>query len=184
MQVIDSPPDHSFWNDDSDKDSAPKRCAEPGCSNPVGETPTGRKAKFCEEHKDAKNRSGNAPKAGPRKARSTWAEKSRVQDALNQLVFFGSAGLQVINKIDGQIVAQGGPAVVQALVDLAEQDKQIRKYLDFLAKPGKYGPLTLAVAGIVIPILANHGLLPKILVDLSGNDSTGSANGKAGGVSE
>lgn len=178
MQIIDDKPDHSFWNNDSSSDKAPKRCAEPGCTNSTGTTPTGRRAKYCDVHKSASDRSGNAPK-GTRTRRSGWAEKEAVRASLTQFVTFAGAGLSVINKADGQIIANGGPNIVNALVDLAEDDKNIRKYLNFAAKPGKYGPLTLAVLGVVIPVMANHNLLPTFLVDLSGDDSR-SANHRGG----
>lgn len=182
MRILDAPNDDSFFRDDSGDDKAPKRCAEPGCNNPTGETPTGRRAKYCDEHKDAKNRSGNAPKNPSlgRKKRSTWAQKEAVRASLNQLVMFAGAGITVINAIDGQTVMMGGPALVNALVDLAEEDKQIRKYLDFLSGPGKYGPLLLATLGIVVPILANHHLLPQIFLNLSGQEPSGATNTKGG----
>lgn len=185
MRILDAPNDDSFWNNDSDDDKGPKRCAEPGCANPVGETPTGRKAKYCDDHKDAKNRSGNAPK-NPRlgRKRSSWPQKEAVRSSLNQLVMFAGGGLSVINKVDGQTVMMGGPALVTALVDLAEEDKTIRRYLDFLSKPGKYGPLILASMGIIIPILANHKLLPQIFLDLSGRESQGATDATDGGVFE
>lgn len=184
MRIIDAPNDDTFWNDDSAADKAPKICAEPGCTNPTGETPTGRRAKFCDEHKDAKNRSGNAPKGSPRgRKRSTWPQKEAVRASLNQLVMFAGGGLSVLNRVDGKIVMDGGPNLVTALVDLAEEDKSIRRYLDFLSKPGKYGPLVLASAAIVIPILANHNLLPQFFLP-SGEESNGATNPMNGGVSE
>lgn len=184
MRVVDAPNDNSFWNDDSDKDSAPKICAEPGCMNPVGTTPTGRKAKYCDDHKSAANRSGTASKTARPRKRSSWPEKESVRQSLLTLTSFAGAGLSVINKFDGKVVRDGGPNVVNALVDLAEDDKRLRRYLNMFTGPGKYGPLVLATLGVVIPIMANHNLLPTFFVDLSGSETVGANIYGNGGESE
>jgi hypothetical protein len=49
-----------------------------------------------------------------------------------------------------------------ALVELARSDKKLRGYLEMLAAPGKYGALAMAVLGIVIPILVNHGVIKEL----------------------
>jgi len=90
-----------------------------------------------------------------------------------------------VNPTDGRIVADGGPAVVHELVELAKTDSALRKPLELLATPGKYGPLTLAVAGVILPIMANHGLLPQFefphLTPESGADDRGLRIVKGGG---
>lgn len=70
-------------------------------------------------------------------------------------------GLRLVNPADGKVIAEGGPAVIHELVELAKTDAKFRKPLEMLATPGKYGPLGLALMGVIVPIMANHGLLPQ-----------------------
>lgn len=166
MRIIDAPAEipPEWAAESAAKDSDPKRCAEPGCTNAPAVTPTGRTGKYCDEHKKQSARTGQS---APRAKRNGWARAAEVETALTQFVQYAGMGLQVINRVDGQIIAQGGPAVVTALVEIAKTDTKLRRYLEMAATPGKYGPLVLAVLGVVIPVMANHDLLPRFFVDLT-----------------
>jgi hypothetical protein len=137
-------------------DSAPLRCAEPGCTNAVVKPARGRTPKFCEEHKITA-KTGSSSNRG-------WNKAVEVENSLNRIVAGLGMGLSLINEIDGSIVAQGGPAVTHELVELAKTDKTLRKYLEWIAAPGKYGPLVMAVTGLLFPIAVNHNLIPSIFV--------------------
>jgi hypothetical protein len=148
-----------------DKDSAPDGftinpvCAKPNCFNEVTKPARGRMPKFCDEHKATR---GTPAADVPKKNPGSWAAANSVENALNQLFAYAGMGLQFVNPKDGQIVAEGGPAVSAALVELARSDKKLRGYLEMLAAPGKYGALTMALAGIIIPVLVNHGVIKEL----------------------
>lgn len=140
-------------------------CAKPKCFNEVTKPARGRMPKFCDEHKATRG-TPSTTDGPPKKSAGSWAQANAVENALNQLFSYAGMGLQLapdpkLGK-DGQILAQGGPAVSAALVELARSDKKLRGYLEMLAAPGKYGALTMAVAGIVIPVLVNHGVIKEL----------------------
>lgn len=139
-------------------DKAPLRCQEPGCTNAVTKPARGRTPKFCDEHKPAS-------KAGTRSSGS-WPKANETEISLNRIIGGIGAGLSLFNEVDGSVIATGGPSVVHELVELAKSDKTLRKYLEWIAAPGKYGPLTMALMGVIFPIAMNHGLVPKIFVHM------------------
>lgn len=146
------------------KNTVNKECEFPGCSNTVVKPKTGRPPKFCPDH------NGGKPAAGGNKSELTgksWPEATFVEQSLNRMFIMGGASLALINAKDGQIIATGGPAISKALVQLAIDDTSLRKYLMYLTTPGKYGPLILAIAGVALPIAANHGLVPQIAVNIT-----------------
>lgn len=146
-------------------DTAPKQCEKAGCTNGVPKTGRGRPPKFCDEHKSG------APKTEEKFTTSksslsgkSWPKAAEVETLLTKYVSMLGVALQFVHEKDGQVIIIGGPDVVHELVELAKDERQLRKYLEWLTAPGKYAPLTLAVAAIVIPIMSNHGL---IQIDLS-----------------
>lgn len=143
-------------------DSAPLLCQHPGCTNAVTKPARGRTPKFCDEHK-ARPASGNRSSTSGK----TWTRATEIENILTQYVTGLGVGLSLLNPLDGSVIAQGGPAVVHELVELAKTDKNIRKYLEWLATPGKYAPLTMAVMGVTLPILANHNMLPRIFAPVA-----------------
>jgi hypothetical protein len=146
-------------------DAAPNRCQSPGCTNGVPKPARGRPPKYCTEHKAgaAKPAEGFASGKSALSGKS-WPKAAEVETLLTKYVQMIGVGLQFIHEKDGQVIILGGPDVVHELVELAKDERQLRKYLEWLTAPGKYAPLTMAVAAIVIPIMSNHGL---IQIDLS-----------------
>lgn len=140
-------------------DTEPGRCQHPGCTNSVTKPARGRTPKLCDEHKSAAS-------SGTGNRKPTWARAGEIEVILTTYVTGLGKGLMLLNEVDGSVIASGGPAVVHELVELAKTDKGIRKYLEWVATPGKYAPLTLAVFAVVFPILGNHGMLPKIFVTI------------------
>jgi hypothetical protein len=140
-------------------DDAPLRCQFDGCSNEVVKPARGRTPKFCPEHR----RQASTP-TGKRSA--NWGRANEIENILNKYALGLSFGITLVNPVDGRIVAQGTPAVVHEIVELGRVDKQWRKYLEMIATPGKYGPLVMASLTIVIPVMANHKLLPVMLSDV------------------
>lgn len=162
--------------DPASKDTAPARCAYDGCTNglvkPAGGR--GRPPKFCDEHKGGKGApqekfaSGKSSLSG-----KSWPKAAEVETLLTRYVTGMGIALSFVHEKDGQVVAQGGPDVVHELVELAKDERELRKYLEWLTAPGKYSGLIIAVGAIVIPIMSNHGLirldLTKLLAKAGGD---------------
>lgn len=149
----DIPPD--FENPVSD--SPPLRCEVDGCDNPIVKPARGRTPKRCDFHR------ANRSPAGTNRT-PTWRDAAQVEEALTRYFNVLGAGVSFVNEYDGTVITTGGPAIAHELVELAKTDKKLREKLEFITKPGKYGPLTLAVASVALPIMANHGMLPQFRI--------------------
>ena len=105
------------------------------------------------------NRPINKPKSDV--SGKSWARAGEIETILtNYIVGIGSV-VSFANQVDGETLVSNGPKLVHELVELAKTDRQYRQYLEWLAAPGKYAPLTGAIIGVAFPIMANHGLLPN-----------------------
>jgi hypothetical protein len=148
-------------------DAGPNRCQFDGCDSSVPKPARGRPPKFCTDHKGGK--AAGAPESAFTTSKSalsgkSWPKAAEVETLLKKYVETIGIGISFVHEKDGKVIIEGGPDVVSALVELAKDERQLRKYLEWLTTPGKYAPLTLALAGVAIPIMANHGL---IQIDLS-----------------
>lgn len=91
-----------------------------------------------------------------------WARAAAVEKYLNEIVSLAGTALIFVNPEDSRIILEGGPRIVHELVELAKSEPALRRYLEMSAAPGKYGPLTVAVAAVLIPIAVNHNLIPSV----------------------
>lgn len=150
--------------DHASSDELPgKVCKEPDCTNVIDKPARGRTPDYCPEHKPTSHK---ATGTTARSNNGGWAKYAECEKVLNDLFKYAGMGLMMVNQADGSAVAEGGPAVAHELVELGKTDRKIRKYLEQIAAPGKYGPLMFAVAGMVVPILANHHLIPTLSINL------------------
>lgn len=153
----------------AEDDSAPLRCQHPGCTNGIVKPARGRTPKYCEDHKTPSARNGgNRSKASGK----TWARAVEVETHLTKyttliaLALGGAAfsiGDENLSKTlaaDASVVATKAPPVVHELVELAKDDRNLQRVLESLAAPSKYSGLTMAVIGLVVPLLGNHGFIP------------------------
>lgn len=149
------------------KDEAPgKLCEKLACTNTVTKPARGRTPKFCDEHKGVGGNSSRSTTSG-----KSWGAAKEVESLLQDYVGFIATGLMFVNPEDAAIVSDKAPKVVTELVELAKTDKYLQRYLMWFATPGKYGPLTIAVGSLVIPIMANHNMFPKFsLPEMNGGD--------------
>ena len=133
------------------------QCRVAGCNNPVkayggrGKHPT-----KCEEHSTRAT-----PGAGASDAR--W--KTAMRSALEANGVGIGMLVMPFNTYDGQVIIQGTPRLADACVTWAETNPKVRRALQsFLDSAGVAG-VVIALGGIVVPILANHGALPKSFLD-------------------
>ena len=158
-------------------DAGPNRCQADGCDNSVPKPARGRPPKYCLEHKSGAKPAGAASEGfnSSKSALSgkSWPKAAEVETLLKKYVETLGIGLSFVHEKDGKVIIEGGPDVVTALVELAKDERQLRKYLEWLTTPGKYAPLTLALAGIVIPIMSNHDLIQLDLRKVLGTPEGG-----------
>jgi hypothetical protein len=164
IQIPDDTPPLIPAIEAGDKDSSPLRCQKPGCSNSVTKPARGRTPKFCDEHK------GSTPGTGNKSGLSgkSWPRATEIETLLTNYVIGLAFTVGFANAEDGRIIAEKAPAVIHELVVLAIDDRNLRKYLEWLATPGKYAPLTMACFSLILPILQNHGVVDRVMESLLG----------------
>lgn len=94
---------------------------------------------------------------------STGRETKQIKEIRVGLtaILIGSGKLVYnFNQFDGSVIQAGSPALVDAFCRAAQQNAWLRGYLLSLVHVSAWGDITMAAALIVIPILANHNMLP------------------------
>lgn len=140
----------------AEQDTAPLVCQFDGCTNGVTKPARGATPKFCPEHKGARRPSGGKSPV----SNKSWPRAKEIETILNQTLGYLTIPVAFVNAEDAGILGARGPKVIHELVELAKDDKNLQHALVMIATPGKYGPITAAVLGLVVPILANHKLIP------------------------
>ena len=98
------------------------------------------------------------PRSGP-----PLVPLSEIKESLYTL--FGIVGATTMGAGDahcGMVLVQRGPLFVDALIELAEKDKRVRRALSTLTTASGWGSVIIAGAGIILPVAAHHGLLPAV----------------------
>jgi len=90
---------------------------------------------------------------------------------------FGGVGMMLaafpVTRQDAMIFATHSEPLVEALGDLASQDRRVREILSRMVTGTAWGAVAFAAAGIALPILANHNLLPGPMGMLFASDDEG-----------
>lgn len=155
-------------------------CTEPGCTNPVKDATRAQFGwnKRCEDHVraahaagQARRASGDRPPSRTRKRERVREEKDtapkgkrpgplagRIESALTTL----GTGVFILNADDGRIVIAGSHNLAVALDGLAKENPKVRAVLERALAGGAWGAVIMATAAIVVPILANHGVVQPI----------------------
>lgn len=104
----------------------------------------------------------NSDIGGSASSRRSKADKELelCRDALAGLFTIASFGISFVDQIDGTIVLEKAPGVIDALIELARRNEQVRRVLMRFSETSAYGQLATAVLMMAIPIAANHGLVP------------------------
>lgn len=89
------------------------------------------------------------------------------QDIQNVLTMAGS-GLMFLDGYDGQRVVEQSEDIAKALYKLQKEQDQVRRALMALVATSTWGALASAVMPVVVPILANHRLIPAETATLVG----------------
>ncbi len=103
-----------------------------------------------------------APKASAARSRKS------LRKPLEELLGMVAGGVMLANPVDGQIIAAGAPRLAGELDALAGRNPAVHKWLSAMTEGGANLGLVLALSMIVVPILANHGLLPPEVAAMMG----------------
>lgn len=111
--------------------------------------------------------------AGARRGRRAAVEP--IKEGLRTI--FGGVGLLLaafpVTQQDAVIVATHSDPLIDALGDLASQDRRVRNVLSKMVTGTAWGSVAFASAGIILPILSNHNMLPGPLGVVFSTDDTG-----------
>ena len=90
---------------------------------------------------------------------------------------FGGVGMMLmafpVTRQDAVIIVTKSEPLVDALGELAAQDKRVREVLSKMVTGTAWGSVAFAAAGMALPILANHNLLPGPMGMLFASDEDG-----------
>ena len=98
--------------------------------------------------------------AGPSKPSTKRGSKALTDEVTAFLAMAGVAVAKFVDPFDGTVIVQGSSTLATALVNTSEKSPKLRNVLERMVSTWTYSELVLAVAGIAVPILAHHGVLP------------------------
>jgi hypothetical protein len=90
--------------------------------------------------------------AAPRKTQTD--SRAEAVNGLFQLGSFGS--VMIGNYADAATLAEHGPGISTEVANLARENEQIGKWIDYLTQAGPYAGLITAVLPMALQLLANH----------------------------
>jgi hypothetical protein len=130
------------------------------CSAPLTYGGRGRKPRFCAEHK-------------PKASAPTGKRSNSVDVLIAQIVdFYAGIGTVVTLvpgcALDGMTVAGNATKLGESWRPLIERDPKLRKFWERMLTGSGYGALAFAHIMVALPIMANHGLLPKQVGEMVG----------------
>lgn len=109
------------------------------------------------------------PASRPGRPRASSApKKTDYRPALNGLMQIAALPLSVVYPMDAAAIALYGPAVTEALNELAQQRPEVAAALERLLQVGPYGLVIAAGLPLLAQIMANHRMLPDPLVESLG----------------
>ncbi len=108
----------------------------------------------------AKTHGSGGDKVPSQARRKGKATRELQQDVETFLTSLGIA-VTMANANDGAAIINGTPGLASALANIAERNPKVRAVLESMTQGFAYSELVTASAVIIIPIMANHGLLPE-----------------------
>lgn len=131
-------------------DEKPLVCGVPGCTDAVVKPARGPAPKYCPKHK----RTGVRPNNKSAASGKSWPKATEIESHLVETLQT-SLKITTLFPVDpfyAEHTAEAAPKVIHELVELAKDDRKLQAWLTTLAAPGKYGPLSMAVFGLVGPM--------------------------------
>jgi hypothetical protein len=167
VTVTESPPLSAVPNDfepfesfDAPKTGSDLICEE--CAVTFTHAGRGRKPKRCPEHRARRASAGSRPRA-------QRPSVTLLGDAVTMNLRTLGSILSLVNQYDGQVIMAGAPVFGNACANVAEHDARFRRMLEGSATGIVYGELIAAALIMILPILANHGMIPeRVMTNVAG----------------
>lgn len=129
-------------------------CDETGCNTELFYSGRGRKPKKCDVHKKSRSTSDKSPGSqAPRgigKIREDWKE---MQYTIGVLV-------APYDQYDAAVLITTAPKIADSIALLAARYPEFRKWLEKGGDGMMWVKIAMALASVVIPIGAHHGIVP------------------------
>lgn len=120
-----------------------------------------------------------APKKTTRAPRDT-APKTRKKNLTKPLTgFISTVGtmVSIANTADGLAILNGAERLAEALNNVAKENDRVYKALMTMIEVSVWGELTGATLAIILPIMANHDLLPVEIPGMTAPKAKETADG-------
>lgn len=130
---------------------------EPAAAPPAPKPRRAHRATTGAAKKAAAKKDDSKPKAG----RPTV--NAQLRDSLDEMITSIGLGVSLANEADGVAIIEGGPKLADALAALAASNPRIAKALTRTTGAAGWGGVVIALSGILVPIAANHGLVPGLV---------------------
>lgn len=141
-------------DDTPEADSSGRTCEV--CGTALAYAGRGRPPRFCEDHKANKS-AKPADRITPNTARN---KDEKLASELASLLGLIGLGLYSVEQFDGTVLMSQAEPTAKALVIASQQNKQLRAMLEQLVMVSVWGAVASALAGIIVPILAHHRIIP------------------------
>lgn len=113
------------------------------------------------------------PKRADRKPRANSGRKKSLKKPLEDLITSVGTGVSFVNQTDGIAIIQGAENLAIALNNVAKDNDAVYRNLERMVTGSAWGGVFMALGGILIPIAANHNLLPFAIPGVNAPVDTG-----------
>ena len=100
-----------------------------------------------------------APKRADRKPKTGSRRKSLTRPLTDLITAIGT-GVSLVNQADGIAIVTGAEPLAKALNNVAKDNATVYRNLERLVTGSAWGAVIMAAGSILVPIAANHDLLP------------------------
>jgi hypothetical protein len=112
--------------------------------------------------KESKDEKPKRPRGRPPGSKSPRAKVKKLLG--QQLVMIGMVASR-FDEYDGKVIIANAEAMTEETMKVADESPWLMGILESMTTTSLYGGLILVYAGVAIPILANHGFIPEMLVN-------------------
>lgn len=119
-----------------------------------------KKKKGRPKHIGSSENVSSTPDVAPKLPRGVEKQISEIRLGLTGLLEGSGRLVSQFNAFDGAVILGGSSALVDAICRAAAQNAPLRHYLTTLVHASAWGDICMASAMIILPILANHRLVP------------------------
>lgn len=110
------------------------------------------------------SRGGGSSKSSKKKGAGQTPSVQRLEGLIGSI----GAGLYLVNPYDAERVLAGGSELAESLHQVAKDNPAVRRVLNAALATTGWAQLGAALMPVLIPILANHGVLPAEAADAQG----------------